>query len=316
MVQHRPISDRIESTLPRVADETTPTELRHSPEVNGIDRAAIRQPGQVCMQLVSATQTDAPTIFVATSREVAAAVDRIAVQPIKETTPTGAKPYRVPEPLSVDADRMVVQDTDMEQPAVELVAGDGARLTWSQTSVTLPSDDDQPELPDGVCFAREEDGQWIIEPTNGSPTQTVTSREELDESYATVNDWVTPTQAGYQNAIRLCYADNWNKLQVCEYEPPTTVASQASSDTLREFFDQTTVKSSDSVLEFDRVLKEYEAWLGAGPINQNVFAELLQSTDCETAKQAIGTGQQTVIQGRAWRYLSLTRDTAHGSPHC
>ena len=316
MVQHQPILDRIESMLSHVSDETTPTELHQSPEVNGIDRAAIRQPGQVCLQLVSAAQTDVPTIFVATSREVAAAVDRIAAEPIKETTPTGAKPYRVPEPLSVATDRMVVQDTDMEQPAVELVAGDGVRLTWNQTSITLPRDDDRPELPDGVCFAREEDGQWIIEPTNGAPTQTVTSRAEFEESYAIVNDWVTPTQAGYRNGISLYYADNWDELQVCEYEPPTTVASQASSDTLREFLDRTTVESSDSVLESDRILEEYEAWLGVGTVHRNVFAELLDGTDCETVKQATETGQQTVIQGRAWRYLSSTRDTAHGSPHC
>ena len=315
MTDQQPRSRKAVADTQSVVSENPAIEGFTIPSVELVGRAAVRQPGQLCEKFETYSQADAPTFVIATSKQVAAGVDRIAVQPIKETTPTGAKPYRVPEPLSVAADRMIVQDTDMEQPAVELVAKEGAVLTWNQTSVTLPGGDDLPELPGGVCLAREEDGQWIIETTDGSSSKTVTSREELDESYESVNDWVTPTQAGYRNGITLYFTDQWNDLQLRKYEPPTTVASQVSSETLREFLDRTTVESSDSVLEFDRVREEYEAWLGAGTIHRNVFAKHLQGTECETVKQATEAGRQTMIQGRAWRYLSSNRYTARGSPH-
>ena len=131
---------------------------------------------------------------------------------------------------------------------------------------------------------------------------------------AKFENWGT-TQASYRNGITLYFTDQWNDLQLCEHEPLATMASQASSESVQEFISQTTIESSDSVLEFNRIHQEYESWLGAGTVSQNLFAKHLQSTGYETVKQATDAGRQTLIQGRKRRFLSSSRITTHGLSH-
>lgn len=274
------------------------------PHVELANLAAIRQPGQVCATLEADSQTDRSTIVIATSREVAAGINRIAKRPIKEVTPTGAMLYRIPQGLTVDTDRLVVQDVNMERPDVELVAGEGTTLNWNDTSVTLPPNEEPPQLPEGVCTARKEDGQWIVETLDGASVTTVDSREELDESYATIRDWVHPTQAGYRNSISLYYTVRGNANQLREYTEPTTEQPQVSVENLREFIRQTTVESAGDSLEFSRVFEAYKNWLGAdGRVSKTVFTEQMQHTACETVETTTETGRQTMIPDRAWRYI-------------
>ena len=304
MSQQQPNAAKIESMPPGVADGTTPSELQARPEVSVIDLATVQKPGQVCLQLLSANQTAAPTIIIATSREVAAGINRIAKRPIKEVTPTGAVPYRLSQGITVDTDRLIVQDVNMERPDVELVAGEGTTLNWDNTSVTLPPNEEPTQLPEGVCTAREEDGQWIIETLDGASVRTVNSREELDESHTVLKDWVCPTQVSYRHGISLYFAVQQNADQLREHTEPTTDQPQDSVETLEEFIHQATVESAGDSLECSRVLEAFNNWLGADRrVSKAAFTKRLQHTAWETVEITSELGRQRMIQDHTWRYI-------------
>ena len=288
----------------KTATETTDRSIEHNPKPDArvIRRKAIRHPGRLCQLFERQSQSINPTIIIATSREVAAGINRIAKRPIKEVTPTGAVPYRLSQGLTVDTDRLVVQDVNMERPDVELVAGEGTFINWNDTSVTLPPNEEPAQLPEGVCTAREEDGQWIIETLDGASVRTVDSRAELDESYTVLRDWVCPTQVSYRHAISLYYTVQAEQLR--EHTEPTADQPQESVETLKEFIHQATVESAGDSLECSRVLEAFNNWLGADRrVSKAAFTKRLQHTAWETVETTTERGVQRMIQDHTWRYI-------------
>ena len=324
MSQHRTITDGLESLSSSGDGSTTPTDQRSIPEVHVIDLATVRQPGQVFLQLSSASQSSNPTLIVATSREVAAGIDRIAKQPFNSLTKEGIRPYRRPTALKTEDDKLVVQRPKMCKPTVELPADGGVNLTWDDTTVRFSSAsaiaEHAADLPDGVFFATENDGQdsLNIESTDGSHVETVDTNESLTASYSPVHGWVTPNKVSYRSDIRIYYLSQTPNQELRPYQPewasddsqePTP--NHILSATFDEFMRQTTVSADDDI-ERDDLFNRYQQWLPNGvAVSQTWIARYLSQADYETETNSL----HKRFCNRTWRYVQPTHSDRSEEQH-
>lgn len=324
MSQQRTITDGIESLSSSGDGSTAPTDRGSIPEVHVIDLATVRQPGQVFLQLSSASQTSNPTLIVATSREVAAGIDRIAKQPFKTLTKEGIRPYRRPAALKTEDDKLVVQRPTMCKPTVELPADGGVNLTWDDTTVRFPSTsaiaEHAADLPDGVFFATENDGQdtLTIESTDGSHVETVDTNDSFTPSYSPVHGWVTPNKVSYRPDITIYYLGRTPNQKLRPYQPewasddsqePT--ANHLLSATFDEFIEQTTV-SADGNINRDDLFDRYRQWLPNGvAVSETRLAKHLSQADYETDNR----GRHERLCNRTWRYVQPTHSDRSEEQH-
>lgn len=188
MVRNRDLQ-QILSDKHSAAGDSGVVEEPTMPQIGLVDRAAVRHPGQLCTTLEEYSQTNRPTFVIATSKEVAASVDRVAKQPFNALTEEGIKPYRRPAGLLKTAgDKLVVQRSGMRYPTVELPAEGGVKLTWDGTTVSFSSAsaiaEHAADLPDGVFLCSENQETWDIESPDDGHVETVDSADSFKNSYS------------------------------------------------------------------------------------------------------------------------------------
>lgn len=297
-----------------ITGDSPAVEERTLPPVEVVSRTAVRKPGQVCTTLEGASQINDPTIIIATSREVAAGIDRIAKQPFHLLTKGGIRPYRRPAALKTEDDKLVVQRPTMCKPTVELPADGGVNLRWDETTVHFSSTsaiaEHAADLPNGVFFATEDDehDNWNIESTDGSHIETVDTNDSLATSYPAVRSWVTPDKVSYRSDITIYYLRQTPNEELRPYQPEW--ASDYSQDptanhilrTLNEFVRQTTV-SADGYIKSDDLFDRYQRWLPNGvAVSETCLPKYLSQADYETESN----NSHKRLCNRTWRYVQPT----------
>lgn len=298
------------------------------PDVEVVSRAAVRKPGWMYATLEAASQTDRSTIVIATSREVAAGIDRIAKQPFHSLTKEGIRPYRRPTALKTEDDKLVVQRSTMCKPTVELPTDGGVNLTWDDTTVRFSSAsaiaEHAADLPDGIFFATENDEQDClnIESTDGSHVETVDTNDILATSYSPVHGWVTPNKVSYRSDITIYYLLRTPNQELRPYQPewasddsqePT--ANNLLSATFDEFMRQTTV-SADDYIERDDLFDRYQRWLPDGvAVSETRLAKHLSHADYETDTVMDNRGRHERLCNRTWRYVQPTHSDRSEEQH-